>query len=466
MAKRRATALLELEARHEHYDSLIARAAEGLVAPPGMAGSARDLHAAARDDVAAAGEAARVAEVAPARRGVTFEGPAEPVGLSSPDSIQYGEPKPPPTSAAGDLAGIPAAVHGVGPGNTWHGVSTAQVSGPPGLSTINEDQADLGIPPKLLALIEQAAEDETAVLNLSQAFGHQLKYVPESLCELTNLTHLNLGENQLELLPVALGDLVSLTTLDVHSNKLRELPESLGSLVCLTALDFQKNFVEELPWTIANCRQLQRINGDFNNIKALPEGLGQLSNLERLTLHLNQIERLPTTIGEMTALTHLDVHFNHLEAVPDAIGKLSRLATLDVSSNFNDLRSLPHTLGYLESLTDLNISNNRIRHLPLSFAQLTGLRKLRMEGNPWRTPPLSIVEQGKDAVMAYMDDLLSKEDDDKKGLTKKKSSLARIVGGGFSKVFGLKPDSNTEPATTQMHESESELNLKDYAVTI
>ncbi|CAK9222284.1 unnamed protein product [Sphagnum troendelagicum] len=244
-------------------------------------------------------------------------------------------------------------------------------------------------------------------LNLS---SKAISWLPESIGLVTNLTSLDLSGNRLQTLPESIGELSRLTFLDVQSNQLKKLPEALGCLTNLTTLSIQKNYIEELPWTIGLCTSLVEFNADFNQLKALPEAIGHLKSLQRLSVHLNSLKSLPTTMSSLTNLTDLDVHFNHLESIPQSLCFLPHLRRLDVSSNFTELQELPNSIGHLQSLQDLNISFNHIMVLPDSFGMLTGLQKLTLDGNPWRIPPREVAQQGKEAVLEFMNNLVEQRE--------------------------------------------------------
>jgi Leucine-rich repeat (LRR) protein len=148
---------------------------------------------------------------------------------------------------------------------------------------------------------------------------------------------------------------------------------------------------------------LVELIANFNQLEVWPSDFGfQLVNLQKLYLHLNKITGLPSSIGELRSLKVLDIHFNKLRSLPAAIGNLLNLEMLDVSSNFNDLTTLPDSIGDLVSLLDLDLSFNQIHELPISIGRLTNLRRLKLEENPLTIPPMEIVQQGEEAVIAYM----------------------------------------------------------------
>ena len=78
---------------------------------------------------------------------------------------------------------------------------------------------------ELIALIDQAADDEWTKLDLS---SKGLTELPPEIGKLTNLTQLSLSYNQIKVIPVCLEKLWTLDTLDLRCNLLSISPEILG----------------------------------------------------------------------------------------------------------------------------------------------------------------------------------------------------------------------------------------------
>lgn len=244
---------------------------------------------------------------------------------------------------------------------------------------------------QLLADIQDAAKRQAATLDLSH---RDIEWLPEALGRLTSLVSVDLSFNRLKELPDAIGSLLMLRDLNVHGNQLERLPDSIGLLQNLERLDASSNRIEELPASLAKCRALEELDVKFNQLKALPESLGRsLSRLRRLNVALNKVKVLPKSISQLQSLTHLDVNFNRLAQLPASISKLSALESLDVGNNFSDLRALPPTLGDLARLRVLNVANNQISELPAEAGQLAALEELGLAGNPWKDPPLEVLER-------------------------------------------------------------------------
>ncbi len=63
---------------------------------------------------------------------------------------------------------------------------------------------------------------------------------------------------------------------------------------------------------------------------------------------------------------------------------------------------LPPEIGQLRKLTWLYVDNHSLTELPATIGPLSNLKKLNLNGNPLQTPPPEIVQQGTEAVLAYL----------------------------------------------------------------
>ncbi len=73
------------------------------------------------------------------------------------------------------------------------------------------------------------------------------------------------------------------TKLSLWEMQLRELPESLFQLTQLQSLDLEKNFLTTLPKSLGKLTQLQTLRISYNQLTKLPESLGQLTQLQLLS---------------------------------------------------------------------------------------------------------------------------------------------------------------------------------------
>lgn len=134
-------------------------------------------------------------------------------------------------------------------------------------------------------------------LNLS---SNRLTTLPESLEKLAQLTELDVSCNQLSSLPDSLGTLTKLITLNASSNRIDATvlppgtdplsvseplaPEFLGKLTNLTNLNLGENQLIKLPESLSNLTRLKHLSLDSNHFTALPKSLSHLTLLRSLQL--------------------------------------------------------------------------------------------------------------------------------------------------------------------------------------
>jgi leucine-rich repeat protein SHOC2 len=231
-------------------------------------------------------------------------------------------------------------------------------------------------PAELEKLIAKARDEQWSVIELR---GAGITALPESICELTNLTKLYLYGNKLERLPESIGQLTNLTELLLHRNQLKYIPDSIGNLTKLTKLGFYDNQLRTIPESIGNLTNLSYLDVEHNQLEGLPESIGNLTEIKLLCIKYNQLKRLPNSIGCLTNLTELNLSTNKLNVLPDSIGQLINLKEIDVSNN--QLMSIPESIEKLIKLKKIAIGRNQLIRLPQSLGRLTNLAELELQGN-------------------------------------------------------------------------------------
>ena len=209
------------------------------------------------------------------------------------------------------------------------------------------------------------------------------KIIPRNSSELLALKELNLtykGKGLgLKDIPKEIGQLTNLTSLNIKNNELTALPESIGQLVNLTSIYASDNQLEALPESISQLTKLKFLNISCNRLETLPESIGQLTKLTNLDISDNKLTTLPESIGQLTNLKKLNISCHRLETLPESIGQLINLTELTI--RHNQLTELPESIGQLTDLTRLNVSSNKLTALPKSIDQLTNLINFQTEGN-------------------------------------------------------------------------------------
>ena len=140
--------------------------------------------------------------------------------------------------------------------------------------------------------------------------------MPESLSELTNVTQLDLSENEIQKFPEFLSKLTNLIQLDLSDNEIQKFPESLSELTNLTQLNLSENAIQKFPESLSELTNLTQLNLSYNSIKEFPESLSELTNLTQLNLSYNNIKEFPESLSELTNLIVLDLNGNAIENPP------------------------------------------------------------------------------------------------------------------------------------------------------
>lgn len=235
-----------------------------------------------------------------------------------------------------------------------------------------------------------------------------LTNLPDSVDRLTQLTKLNLMDNQLTNLPESIGRLSKLTELDVSCNILSSLPENIRELSFLKVLNLSSNKLTSLPESICELPRLTKLEVACNRLACLPESIGNLARLTVLDVSTNKLTSLPESIRELSELTNLWLHGLKLQEVPDGIQQLSKLNVLDISSN--PLKILPDWLGDLTELYKLNLSDLQLTEFPRSLLQLhmpfvadisaqyplNNYSWIRIRGTELSIQPISLFDQSRD----------------------------------------------------------------------
>ncbi|KAL0710716.1 hypothetical protein Bca4012_017694 [Brassica carinata] len=175
--------------------------------------------------------------------------------------------------------------------------------------------------------------------------------IPSSLCEVTTLETLNLGNNRFSgSFPKCWHGSSKLYEIDASENNISgEIPESLCDIPGLIFLHLNQNAFEgNITNMFPNCHGIEDIDLSGNNIKGeIPAEIFDLSYLQILNLSRNSIEGIiPGKVSKVGRLETLDLSRNRLSgAIPQSLAAMSSLHTLNLS--FNKLEgSIPKQLKF------------------------------------------------------------------------------------------------------------------------
>ncbi|KAK4344288.1 hypothetical protein RND71_037382 [Anisodus tanguticus] len=276
---------------------------------------------------------------------------------------------------------------------------------------------------------------QNSVTGIQIAFGNITKPIPQFICDLKNLTFLDLNHNFLPGPFPDIYDCSNLVFLDLSYNYMNgTLPDDINRLsVSLEYLNLTaNNFNGDIPKGIGGLSQLKVLELTANLFDGtFPEELGDLSNLEFLWLSINgfapqeipsrfiQLKKLkkfwmteanlvgniPENIGNMTNLEFLDLSMNSLSGnipsdlfqpkylskvylynnklsgtIPEAIMSLD-LDVVDLCNN-SLTGKIPEEFGKLTKLTGLSLFYNQLSgEIPLGIGKLPSLVTVKLFGN-------------------------------------------------------------------------------------
>lgn len=116
--------------------------------------------------------------------------------------------------------------------------------------------------------------------------------------------------------------------------------------------------------------------------------------------HQGKITEVPIIIGSFRNLTHLQLCNNGIQQIPWSFVYLKKLTYLNMERN--QIVVVPGLMGYVESLEEVYLAENKIEHLPSQLVRLKHLHTLDLKKNPMRSPPMTLVLQGTEAVLRFL----------------------------------------------------------------
>ncbi len=244
------------------------------------------------------------------------------------------------------------------------------------------------------------------------------------LAALTNLTFLDLGNHEwADCSPLA--RLTNLTYLDLSYNELRDCL-FLAALTNLASLSLSGNQLRDCS-PLAGLTNLTALNLHGNQLRDC-SFLAGLSNLRVLDLHGNQLRDCSSLAG-LTNLRVINLHGNQLRDC-SFLAELMNLTELYVSGN--QLSNIDWLCG-LSGLRKVGLAHNNIQALPrnvlnleidIEYKEHYFTNGISLFGNPLQDPPPEIIEQGREAISAWL------LDDDRRPLNEAKVILVGDGGAG------------------------------------
>jgi hypothetical protein len=178
-----------------------------------------------------------------------------------------------------------------------------------------------------------------------------IKEIPIEIQFLTQLTELNLHENNIKEIPKEIHFLTQLTKLNLGINQIKEIPNEIQFLTQLTILHLNSNELKEIPKEIQYLTQLTELNLGQNNIKEIPKEIQFLIQLTDLYLHYNQITELPLEIINLRNLIYFYYKNNPIENLLNPIINrfINRINNKQIYNIHNDTQNV-HSSSIQQSI--------------------------------------------------------------------------------------------------------------------
>ncbi|XP_044755833.1 leucine-rich repeat-containing protein 40-like [Coccinella septempunctata] len=196
-------------------------------------------------------------------------------------------------------------------------------------------------------------------------------------------------------------------TLNLSMKELKTVPEEVfkdAQWAEVSCVDLCRNKFSEFPTGLIFTKDhLKELNMSINMIREVPHFIGDFSHLMYLNLASNKLTDLPLTLSSLVYMRELVLTNNGFLDLPNCVYELKGLEIL--LANDNKLSAI-NVEGFkkLTNLAVLDLSNNSINHVPPELGLLKQLRSLEIQGNLFRQPRYTILEQGTESILAYLRD--------------------------------------------------------------
>nr|XP_006817044.1 PREDICTED: malignant fibrous histiocytoma-amplified sequence 1 homolog [Saccoglossus kowalevskii] len=226
--------------------------------------------------------------------------------------------------------------------------------------------------------------------------SNQLKNIPETLCQISNLESLNLEDNRINSLPEKFS-LQNLKKINLSKNKFEKFPTQLKNATHLEIVNLSYNTIGDTETSdmFSSLHHLKSLNMENTQSKYIPDGCIDSPTLEELLLGGNNIEQIPEEIQNMKNLRVLSVENNNLVVVPMHIFQHMSLEAF--LANGNRIHTISKNIPTLDDTTErnlshLNVGNNFLKSVPKSVEKVTSLKKLDVSYNLLYFLPSALVE--------------------------------------------------------------------------
>lgn len=201
---------------------------------------------------------------------------------------------------------------------------------------------------------------------------------------------------------------ISSTKTLIYSNKKAvSIPDEVWDAAIsaeVTTLNLSKNGLNEVQERLLSLsKSLTDLNVSLNKITSLPSDFGCLTKLSSLDLSNNQLSHLPDSCDRLSSLREINICNNRFSNLPSVLYSLRTMEIILASGNQIQIIDVDSLLS-MKALSTLDLQNNNIAQVPPQLGNVTQLRSLQLEGNPFRNPRPAVLCKGTQALLAYLRD--------------------------------------------------------------
>jgi hypothetical protein len=216
------------------------------------------------------------------------------------------------------------------------------------------------------------------------------------------LSEINLFNNQVRKLPNSLGDLSQLEEVNFASNKLMmTLDAHFTSWRAVRVLNLYENNMVRCG-SLAPCVALEELRLNGNNLDEMPTLGPSHPSLSILEIHKNRLASIGEEYFDATpGLTRLSVWGNQLTKLPASLCRCAQL--LGVQAHENQLGSLPAGMPWPASLETLFLQSNPLKTLPADLKGCSRMRRCNVSQLTLDADGLAVAGALKDLCLAKGD---------------------------------------------------------------
>ncbi|PRP74980.1 small GTP-binding protein [Planoprotostelium fungivorum] len=160
------------------------------------------------------------------------------------------------------------------------------------------------LPPEILYL--------TSVTSLSMKRCN-LTRIDQRICQLSQLTHLDLSHNKLNTIPTDIfNQMKNLKELKLSYNRIEQIPDCISKALSLQVLYLDHNEITSLPEALFDCMSMSLLRLDYNKLKEIPQGIERMASLRQIMASDNLIEEIPHHVYNLPNLIQFSLERNPL----------------------------------------------------------------------------------------------------------------------------------------------------------